>query len=144
MAFIAGVLGCVLPYPGHAFIIGGCVLWAYASETVTSVWMWALLALLALLGSFADNIFALLGAKRYGCSRAAFWCSLLGIIVGVFFMPLGLFLGPFLGAFLGEMLFAQRSVGASAKSGLGALIGTLVGMGAKFIIAGMMLVIFFI
>ena len=144
LAFALGVLGCVLPYPGHLFIVGGCALWACsAGAPYPPVWMWVVLAVLALLGSFADTIFALLGARRYGCSRAAIWCSALGMVVGVFFFPLGLLIGPFAGAFAGELLFARRSLQASAISGLGALLGTLVGTGVKFIIAGVMLLVFF-
>lgn len=143
VAFVAGVLGCVLPYPGHAFIVGGCALWAWAGGAQQSVWLWAALVALALVGSFADNIFALLGAKRFGCSRAAFWCSIAGIIVGLFFFPFGLLVGPFVGAFAGETLLARRSVKESLRSGLGALLGTLVGMVSKFIIAGAMLILFF-
>lgn len=143
--FVVGVMGCVLPYPGHAFIVVGCALWAYAAgEPYPGAWLWVTLVLLALLGSFADNIFALLGAKRYGCSRAAFWCSALGILVGLFFMPFGLVLGPFLGAFIGEMVFAKRSLGESTKSGFGTLVGVLVGMGVKFVVAGIMLLLFFL
>ena len=144
LLFAVGIVGCVLPYPGHIVIVGACALWAaVAGAPYPSAALWVILGLLALFGSFADNIFALLGAKRFGCSRAAFWCSLVGVIVGLFFFPLGLFLGPFLGAFLGELVFSKRSVEASARSGLGALLGTLAGMCVKFIIAGIMIILFF-
>lgn len=145
LCFMVGILGCVLPYPGHAFIVVGLVLWAWGNGAPwPSWWMWALQVVLAAFGSFTDSIFALLGAKRFGCSRAAFWCSALGMIVGMFFLPLGLFLGPFLGAFAGELIVARRSLGDSTRSGAGALIGAFVGMGAKFVVAGVMLVIFFL
>ena len=142
--YVLGILGCVLPYPGHPVIIAGCALWAWAGgEPYPSLWLWIVLSLLAVVGTFADNICALLGARRYGCSRAALWCSIIGIIAGViFFFPIGLLAGPFLGAFLGELLITRRSVGASARSGLGALLGTLIGMLVKFIIAAAMLIIF--
>ena len=142
--FAAGALGCVLPYPGTLVALGGCICWAIArGEPYPSVWLWVVLGLLAVLGCFTDSIFSLLGAKRFGCTRAAFWCSALGLFVGAFFFPFGLLLGPFLGAFLGELLLARRSVEASTKSGAGALLGALLGMGAKFEVLGAMLLIFF-
>lgn len=144
LLFAAGALGCVLPYPGTLVALGGCVCWAVArGEPYPAAWVWVALAALGVLGCFTDSLFALLGAKRFGCSRAAFWCSALGLFVGAFFFPFGLLLGPFLGAFLGELLLTQRSVGDSAKSGAGALLGALLGMGAKFVVLGLMLLVFF-
>ena len=143
LLFAAGALGCVLPYPGTLVALGGCACWAVARGEPGSAWMWVALAALGLLGCFTDSIFALLGAKRFGCSRAAFWCSALGLLVGAFFFPYGILLGPFAGAFLGELLLAQRSVGESARAGTGALLGALLGMAAKFVTLGLMLSIFF-
>lgn len=144
--FVAGVLGCVLPYPGTLLVLGGCVVWVWAgggAGACPGAGLWALLGVLALLGCFTDSIFSLLGAKRFGCSRAAFWCSAVGLFVGAFFFPIGLILGPFLGAFLGELALARRGVDASARSGVGAVLGALAGMGAKFVIAGLILLLFF-
>ena len=142
--FMAGLLGCVLPYPGTMIVLGGCVAWAVAQGApYPGYGLWALLAVLALVGCFTDTIFSLMGAKRFGSSRAAVWCSALGLFIGAFFFPLGLILGPFLGAFLAEMLLVQRNLGDSAKSGAGALLGALAGMAVKFLIAGGILLIFF-
>lgn len=142
--FAAGALGCVLPYPGTLLALCGCICWSIAGGGPSpAAALWVVLGLLALLGCFVDNIFSLLGAKRFGCSRAAFWCSAIGLFIGALFFPLGIFLGPFAGAFLGELLVARRSVQESAKSGAGALLGALVGMGAKFIVLGAMLLLFF-
>lgn len=145
LLMVVGVVGCVMPYPGHLFLLGGCVLWAYTSgEPYPSALLWVALALLAVLGCFLDTIFSLVGAKKFGCSRAAFWCSAVGALVGLFFFPLGLFIGPFLGAVIGELWLEGRSLKESLKSGAGALIGALVGMAAKFVVAGVMLFLFFI
>ena len=145
ICFIAGMLGCMLPYPGHIVLLSGCALWSYGRGTPDpAIWVWVLLAVLAILGSFADTLFALAGAKRFGCSRAAFWGSAIGMVVGMFFFPIGLVAGPFLGAFAGELFVARRSVGDSAVSGTGALIGMLIGTGVKFVVAAIMLLIFFL
>ena len=58
--------------------------------------------------------------------------SIVGI---VFFSPWGIVLGPFGGAFIGELL-GERSARDAFKSGIGALIGFLVGTVFKVVICG--------
>ena len=142
LLFVVGMLGCVLPYPGHLVILCGCMVWAYAGESSYD-WLWPVLVVLALLGSFADNICTLLGARKAGCSRWAFWGSVVGIVVGIFFFPLGLVVGPFLGAFAGQLI-SGSGVKRSTGTAFAVLLGTLLGMAAKFIIAGLMLLLFFL
>ena len=145
VCYLVGLFGCVLPYPGHLIILCGFAAWAFGSEAdYSSVVMWVSLSLLAIFGGFVDNIFAVLGAKRFGCSKPALWCSALGFFIGAFFFPYGLFIGPFLGAFLAEVFFARRGMGASTKSGVGAMLGSLAGMAAKFVVAGIMFIVFYI
>ena len=146
LLFLLGILGCALPYPGHAVLLGGCVAYACAQGApYPAWWLWGTLGLLALLGSFTDTLLSMVGAKRYGCGAAAIWCSALGMIVGgIFFFPIGLLIGPLLGAFLCELTFARKSLKASIKSGTGALLGAIWGTLAKFVVALLMLLLFFI
>ena len=143
--FVLGFLGCALPYPGHLVLLGGCVAWAFAREAPMPGWgIWTPLVLLALLGSFTDNLMAMVGARRFGSSSAAILCSGLGMIIGgILFFPIGLLLGPFLGALFCELVYARKTMQASVKSGLGALIGAILGIMAKFAVGGVMLGIFF-
>lgn len=143
--FLVGIIGCVMPYPGHLFILAGCGIMAYsAGEPYPGILFWSVLVALALFGLFVDTICSLFGAKRYGCSRAAIWCSALGLFIGAFFFPIGIILGPFLGAFIAEICISRRSLTDSSKSGLGALLGALVGIAAKLVIAGVMISFFLI
>ena len=57
------------------------------------------------------------GAQRVGASRKALWGTFAGSIVGLFFMPIGLFAGPLLGALLGEY-WHTRELGRSTRVGL--------------------------
>ena len=60
----------------------------------------------------------------------------IGSIVGiVFFSPWGIIIGPFGGAFIGELL-GDRSAREALKSGMGALIGFLVGTVFKVVVCG--------
>lgn len=138
-----GIAGCVLPYPGHLALLGGCALWSCAAHGEKGVWLWVTLGVLALVGCFADNIFTLLGVKWFKCSRYALYGCLIGIILGAFFFPVGLFLGPFLGALIGQLI-SGCGIGPSTGVATAVLIATLLGMLVKMVIAGLMLLLFFV
>lgn len=141
----AGFLGCVLPYPGHLLVLGACIAAAFAKgASYPAWWVWLILSLLMIFGTIVDNITTLMGARRFGCSKAALWGTFIGVIVGAFFPPFGLIVGPFAGAFLAEMIFARKDARASATSGMGATLGYLAGVVAKFIIAGFMLLVYLV
>lgn len=70
-----GFVGCVLPYPGYAFIFGGCVLFSAMQGLYPARYVRIILALPGVAGVLADNAFALLGAKKFG--------AVLGYISGV-------------------------------------------------------------
>ncbi len=144
--FLLGIIGCALPYPGHAVLLVGCILFSCArGAPYPGWWLWVILGILALLGSFTDTLLAMLGARRFGCGSASIWCSALGMAIGgIFFFPVGLLAGPFLGAFLCELVYARRPLVDCAKSGTGALIGAILGTLAKFVVAAIMLLLFFL
>jgi uncharacterized protein YqgC (DUF456 family) len=75
-----------------------------------------------------------MGAKKFGGSRWAVVGALLGAVVGIFFGPAGLVLGPVIGAVAGELV-RSRQIGNSVKSGLGTVVGMLVGTVAKLSLA---------
>jgi len=145
LCLIAGLAGCVLPYPGHVFVLLGLVCYAVGlGDADLGWWIWVFLSVLTVLGMLVDNITTLVGAKCFGSSRAAVWMSLVGFLVGCFFFPIGLIVGPFLGAVLAELLIARRDWKQSSVSGLGALLGVVAGMYAKVLIAAIMVIWFVI
>lgn len=133
-----GLVGCVLPYPGHAVILGGCGLASVIAGVFPAWYIWLILALLAAAGATADNIFAMLGSRKFGGGKAAIWGTFLGAVFGAFFFPIGLLVGPFLGAFFGEFFVARRSWAQSADAGIGALLGYLAGVLVKLLLALLM------
>lgn len=129
---IGGLAGAVLPVlPGLPMVFAGLLIFAWTDDfqRVGSVTMTVLVALL-LLGIAMDFVASALGSKRVGASPRAITGAMLGSIVGIFFGPLGLVLGPFIGAVLGE-LGARGSIKQATASGVGALIGLLLGTIAK-------------
>lgn len=145
LLLLTGLAGCVLPYPGHLFVLLGLICYAVGlGDTELGWWIWGFLAMLTVLGMLVDNIATLMGAKCFGCSRAAVWMSLLGFLIGCFFFPLGLIIGPFLGALIAELLIAKRDLKQSSVSGLGAVLGVVAGIYAKILIAVVMVIWFVI
>jgi uncharacterized protein len=134
---LAGLLGTVLPgLPGLPLVIAGGVVFAMGSGfAVIGPWQLAAFVGLGLLGiglSLAGN---LLGARVFGASRLGLLGALLGLFVGFFLAgPLGLLVGPLVGAIALELL-AGRDLRAALRSGLGTLIGFLLGTLAEVAIA---------
>ena len=118
------------------------MLWLGAGEPYPAWWFWGILLALAVFGTLADNITTALGARKFGGSKQAFWGSMIGLIVGAFFVfPFGIIIGPFVGAFIAEYKFQSKTARDSAKSGLGATLGLLAGVLAKLVIMGLMLIL---
>lgn len=140
LLFALGFLGAVLPYPGNVVTLIGCIFLVVAmGEPYPEWWFWLIQALLATFGTLVDNLTTALGARKFGGSKSAFWFSMLGLFIGVFFFPLGLLIGPFLGAFIAEMSIARRDMKQSARTGLGATMGLLAGVVCKLIVSGIMI-----
>lgn len=133
LLLLAGFLGCILPIlPGPPI--------AYLALLALSLdrgWDTFSVATLVGLGVLVAVVVALdlavpvIGAKRYGASRAAIWLSLIGMLAGLIWLPpLGMLGGAFLGAFLGEML-AGKSGSEALRPAWGVFVGTIVGTGLK-------------
>ena len=130
---IAGMVGCILPIlPGP--ILSFCALillswiknWQIFSQSFLMV-MGAVTVLLILL----DYVAPALGAKKYGASKFGLWGSVIGMIIGIFFIPpWGIIVGAFIGALMGEL--ASGKTGRSAlRAGWGILIGNVLSVGLK-------------
>jgi len=135
LCLIIGFAGCflpVLPGPPLAFL-------ALIPLKLTGVrdnisWTWILIfAGLTLVVTILDYIVPSLGAKKLGGTAAGVWGAAIGMIVGLFFMPLGIILCPFLGAFIGELI-AGTPYKKSLKSAFGTFVGFMFGVGLKVIL----------
>ncbi len=82
-----------------------------------------------------DQLASVMGAKKFGASRAGMIGSFIGAFAGlIIFNIIGLVVGTFLGAMAFEMLFSGRDLRSSMASGLGALVGFLAGSMFKFML----------
>ncbi len=122
--FLAGLAGTLLPIlPGALMIWLGMLLYGLiAGFENLSLYFFLSQFLLALSVMGVDYLFAVMGSRYFGGTKAALWGAAAGLLIGVFFFPIGLLVGPFLGAALADLIF-RRNAGKAVKSGLGASFG---------------------
>jgi len=140
---LVGIAGIILPaLPGIPLVFAGLLLAAWADDFAHVGWLPLTVLGLLTLASFALDILAtVVGAQRVGASRKALWGTFVGSIVGLFFMPIGLFVGPLAGALLGEY-WHTRELGRSTKVGLATWLGILLGFALKLALVIAMLGLF--
>lgn len=131
LLLLAGFAGCILPMlpgPPLAYLALFCVVlgkgWVYSTTELV------VLGLLTAAVTVIDTLLPVLGAKRYGASKAGIWLSVAGLLVGTFaFPPFGFLLGAFLGALAGELLAGKGS--GAFRPAWGVFLGTLAGTALK-------------
>lgn len=127
VCILLGLLGCVLPaLPGPPVSYVGLLLLHCTDRIQFSLTEMLVLLLLVIVAQVLDYFIPILGSKYSGGTRWGSWGAFVGSVVGLFFLPAGLFLGPFLGAVAGELLGAA-DLARALKSGIGALAGFLLG-----------------
>ena len=127
---LAGLVLTIINLPG-IWLIFGATLVAGIMDKFQNITPLILVVffILCLASTFADNIAAALGAKKFGGTGWGMAGAVIGGIVGIFIGGVwGIFLGPLVGAVLFEMLFAKKDMITSLKAGWGTFIGILISM----------------
>ena len=143
-----GLVGTLVPsLPGTGIILAGAVLHALLTEFNPLAWPYLLaLTLVCLVGYFGQYLIAAITCRKMGASKYGVWGACLGMVVG-FILPLpgGIFVGAFLGAVAGELFFDLKDLREAAKSGAGALFGTILALFFEFVVGlGMAIMIFYL
>jgi len=145
---LTGIIGSILPViPGPPIGFAGMFLLRFTrfvepgqvEKYDNLLWIFAFVTLVV---TVLDYFVPVWGTKKFGGSKAGTWGAAIGIVVGLFFGPVGLILGPFLGAFVGEML-AGKDQKSSLKAGFGSLLGFVFGVAMKISITVLMCFYFF-
>lgn len=147
MLLVTGLVGCILPIlPGHLIILVAAISYRLLTGPEAGIpwWSWLILVALMVISQAFEILSGSLGAKWFGGSKWGAIGALVGGIVGLFFMPFGLFLGPLIGAFGFEMAFAKKKTKPAAVSGVGSVVGTLAGMGFKLVVGVLMIAWFLV
>ena len=145
LLMMVGLIGSVVPFlPGAALILAGAVVHQLMLGEGSSVGWWVIggLAVMAASSYVVDILASALGARRYGASKWGAWGGFIGAIVGLFFGIPGLLLGPVIGVLAGELILARKELGPAAAASWGTVVGTLLGVLGKFIIAVAMVGVF--
>lgn len=138
LCLFVGWAGALLPLPGPPLsYVGIWLLQATRFADFSASLLWGL-GLATLIVTVLDYVVPAWGVKRFGGSRAGIWGSTLGLVVGMFFGPVGIFVGAFAGALIGELIAGQDSR-AATRAAFGSFVGFLFGVGLKLILCTMML-----
>ncbi len=110
---LVGFIGSILPIiPGPPISWAGLLLlkWTdYANDHGAAYenTLWILLFFVVLV-TILDYVVPIMGTKKYGGSKRGVWGATIGVVVGLFFGPLGIIIGPFLGAYIGEITTGKK------------------------------------
>jgi uncharacterized protein YqgC (DUF456 family) len=134
---IAGIVGSVLPVlPGPPISWIGLLMLYLIPDMPADYTFLGITLGIALLIFAMDYVVPIIGTKYFGGSKAGAYGSTVGLVVGLFFPPLGFLIGPFVGAFFGEIIFNANSNSKHAfKSAIGSFIGFLAGTFMKVLVA---------
>jgi len=140
---VAGFIGSLLPVvPGPPLSYLGLIVLQLTSAQPFGwqffiIWALVIIALMVL-----DNVIPAYGTKTFGGSAYGIWGCMIGMVVGIFFPPIGLIIGPLAGAFIGELIGGKNSDQA-LRSAFGSFMGFLASTVLKVAASGLMGYYFF-
>ena len=142
ICLLVGLAGAVLPLPGPPLSLVGLFLLDASKYADFSRKTLIFFTLLTVGISIFDYYAPIWGTKKFGGTKYGSWGSTIGLLVGLFFTPIGMFLGAFLGAFLGEII-GKTEPDKALKAAIGSMIGLITGIIGKVILCLAMLVLGF-
>lgn len=144
LLILVGLVGCIVPIiPGPPLSYLGLLLMHFTSSVQFSQKFLLIWAGLVIAVTIIDYFTPIWGTRKFGGTRRGTWGATAGLLLGlVFFPPLGIIIGPFAGAVIGE-LTKSEDMKKALRSGIGSLIGFLLGTGLKFVVSGFITYYFF-
>lgn len=138
---IIGLLGAIIPVlPGTLLSLAGLIL-AYFTDgseiTVNMLIIWSIISVFVVI---LDYILPGYFSKRFGGTKSGVTGATVGVILGMFFGPVGIIFGPFIGAVAGELLGNNLSFDKAIVVGFGSLLSFFVGTGFKLIVGALLLI----
>lgn len=132
---LVGVVGAIVPViPGPPLNFGAMLVVYFSCPGKISLTELIVMLVLTILATVLDYIAPAIVTKIGGGSKYATNGAILGIIAGLFFMPIGLIVGPIIGAFAGEMLHGSE-VKQSLKIAALSFISFLLTTGQKLVVS---------
>lgn len=152
-----GALLTLLGIPGTLVIFLDALVYSACTGWSIPLWLLGVMLGLSLFAEIADNVLGAAGVKKYGGSAKGMMWAFAGGLVGAFALgavlgpPLGLIgavaaplLGGIVGGFAGAYAYERRqgkSVEDARKAGWGAVVGRVMGVMLKTVIAATLIVL---
>jgi len=131
--FLIGLIGAILPIiPGPIITYLGILLLYFFSDLNFSNNEIFIYTVATVLVFFSDYILQFFGVRKFGGQKNAIYGTMFGVLIGLFFPPIGLIIGPFLGAFFGALMDNKEKKQA-IRVAFGALLGFLFGTFIKIL-----------
>jgi uncharacterized protein YqgC (DUF456 family) len=131
---LGGLAGCILPFlPGPPLGYAALLLLQLRTDPPFSTTFLVTWGIVAAAVTLLDYVIPIYGTRKFGGTSYGIWGCTIGLIIGLWFGPLGIILGPFIGAFVGEMIASNNS-GLAFKAALGSFIGFLFGTLLKLVV----------
>ncbi len=132
---LIGLIGTILPVlPGAPLALAGLVVFKFSSVADYGWGLIIVAGVLVMIGALLDYLLPIYMTKKLGGSKYAVWGSIIGLIVGIFFPPVGFLIGPFIGAFLAELWANSQQPKAAFKAALGSFAGFILTTGYDVIL----------
>lgn len=132
---VVGLIGTVLPVlPGAPLALVGLLVFKFSGDCSYNWGTIIIAGLFVLLGAILDYLLPAYMTKKLGGTKYGIWGSIIGLIIGLFFPPIGFVVGPFLGALLGELIFTAASPKVALKSAFGSFVGFILTTGYDIIL----------
>ncbi|HOD88164.1 MAG TPA: DUF456 domain-containing protein [Bacteroidales bacterium] len=143
ICILIGIIGCIVPVlPGPPLSYVGLLLLQFSKYGNFTTATMIILALAVIIITILDYVVPSWGTKKAGGTKWGVRGSAIGLIIGLFFAPAGIFIGPFVGAFLGEILYRQYqnkkskdNFSKSLKAAFGSFLGLIFGIALKIAIS---------
>ena len=132
---LVGLIGTIIPMlPGTPISYIGLFLLRFVPGCTLTWKFFVFWGVIVLVVQVLNYYIPIWGVSKFGGTKYGNWGSVVGVIAGLVFPPIGIFLGPFLGAVAGELL-GGMNLQDSIKAGFGSFVGTFVGMVLGIIVA---------
>jgi uncharacterized protein len=132
---VLGLLGSFLPIlPGAPLSWIGLLLLYLTDYIENNYWILGITLFLTVVVSILDYTIPAQGTKKFGGTKYGVWGTNIGLIIGLFFPPIGFIIGLFLGAFVGELIHNSQDKKGAFKAATGAFLGFMVSSFMKFML----------
>lgn len=140
---IIGLLGSFLPVlPGPPISWLGLLLLYLTKVVEANYWVLGITLVVTITISILDYTIPAKGTKKFGGTKYGVWGTNIGLLIGLFFPPVGFIIGLFLGAFIGELIYNFKDKKGALKAATGAFLGFLVSSFMKFMVCLSFLLLF--